>query len=87
VRSKRTIRRMKGAPLARKLAHFAIEARSFQKRLDYLVAEVQEIELTARVYERALREHGWDTGRMGAELEEIEAELGGPEEASDVIPD
>lgn len=79
VRSKRTIRRMKGAPLARKLAHFAIEARSFQKRLDYLVAEVQDLELTARTYQRALREHGWDTGMVGdmiAEEERRESDVG-----------
>lgn len=83
MRSKRSIQRMKGAPLARKLAHFAIEARSFQKRLDYLVAEVQEMELTAICYERALREHGWDTGTMGAALEEMQTEAEAPGEGQD----
>lgn len=99
MRSKRTIRRMKGTPQARKLAHLAIEARSIAKRLDYLVAEVQEVELTAAVYERALREHGWDTGTMGAEvatqlrlasmgpeLDEIDSELGGGAEGGQVDP-
>ena len=65
MRSKKTIRRMKGTPLARKLAYLAIESRSLTKRLDYMVAEVQDLELTARTYERALREHGWDTGAVG----------------------
>jgi len=88
MRSKSTIRRMKGTPQARKLAHLAIEARSLAKRLDYLVAEVQEVELTAAVYERASREHGWDTGTVGAEVAEqltlgpeldaIEEEMGPP---------
>ena len=76
MRSKRTIRRMKHAPIARKLAHIAKEAKSLSTRLDNMVDEVHDLELTARVYERALREHGWDTGKMGAALDEIEQEIG-----------
>lgn len=79
MRSKRTIRRMKGTPFARKLAHAAIEARSMAKRLDYMVAEIQDLELTARTYERALREHGWDTGSVGDAIAEIEQEIEGAE--------
>ena len=82
MRSKKTIRRMKGTPLARKLAHLAIETRSLQKRLDYMVAEVQDLEITAHVYERALREHGWDTGKMGKEIAS-QLELDNMPEAAD----
>lgn len=89
VRSKRTIRRMKGTPYARKLAKLAIEARSLSKRLDYMVAEVQDTELTLRVYERALHDHGWDTGKLrevvetqlALEIDEPEPEPEGREDA------